>query len=62
MSGSCRFDSSVVCPFRYCIAGSIERCNVKSGRFTARTRGSVSGVANPVVLSPSKYIKRRVVS
>lgn len=34
--GQCIVDSSVSCPFRSCIAGSIEACNVRSGRFSPR--------------------------
>jgi hypothetical protein len=33
---NCVRDSSVKCPFIRCIAGSIEFCNIKSGRFTPR--------------------------
>ncbi len=54
----CRFGLSVSCPFDRCCASSIEECNLKTGRFSVRKR-VVSGVANPVVLSASKFVKRR---
>jgi hypothetical protein len=34
---SCFACNAVSCPFSTCIAGSIESCNFKSGRFTRRS-------------------------
>jgi hypothetical protein len=59
LSGSCRFDFSVVCPFMSCIGSSIEACNVKSGRISLPKR-VVGRSANPVVLSPRNFVNRRV--
>lgn len=50
---TCIKDSSVSCPFRSCIAGSVEACNYKSGRFTSRS--TKAGHLSRAVLSGKKF-------
>ncbi len=57
MVRKCEKDSSISCTFPYCIAYSIESCNLQSGRFSRKL--SVGVHINFAVLRGSKFVELR---